>query len=158
MMRSSGTNPKLVAYHDIGVNIVSTVPYDPEPDVAVIREEENSDPRYADRFYLVAEVLSDSDKDIVEGKRDIYRAHASCTCILLVRQDRAEITVDHRMGDGWRSQVLGAGDELTLPEFGLTCPVNAVYRDTPLAQARRAVSAAFLIDDVFAIGDVFYRR
>src|SRR5260370_26027846 len=27
-------NPVLAAYHDIGVNIVSTVPYDPEPDVA----------------------------------------------------------------------------------------------------------------------------
>jgi Uma2 family endonuclease len=126
-------NPALVAYHDIGVNIVSTVPYDPEPDVAVIREEENSDPRYADRFYLVAEVLSDSDKDIIDSKRDIYRAHPSCTCILLVRQDRVEITVDHRTADGWRSQVLGAGDELALPEFGLTCPVKAVYRDTPLA-------------------------
>ncbi len=48
-------NATLVAYHDIGVNVVSTVPYDPEPDVAVIREEENSDPHYADRFYLVAE-------------------------------------------------------------------------------------------------------
>jgi Uma2 family endonuclease len=28
-------NPDLAAYHDVGVNIVSTVPYDPEPDVAV---------------------------------------------------------------------------------------------------------------------------
>src|SRR6266700_772852 len=70
-------DPMFVAYHDIGVNIVSTVPYDAEP-------------RYADRFYLVAEVLSESDKGIIEGKRDIYRGHASCTCILLVRQDRLE--------------------------------------------------------------------
>src|SRR5712691_3912132 len=29
------------AYQRIGVNIVSTVPYDPEPDVVVIREDEN---------------------------------------------------------------------------------------------------------------------
>src|ERR1700758_2037239 len=66
-------DPAFAAYHDIGVNIVSTVPYDPEPDVAVIRDDENPDPRYADRFYLVAEVLSDSDRDIIEAKRDIYR-------------------------------------------------------------------------------------
>src|SRR5438552_19016010 len=33
-------DPKLVAYHDIGVNIVSTVPYDPAPDGAVIRADE----------------------------------------------------------------------------------------------------------------------
>src|ERR1700761_7889439 len=98
-------NPLLVAYHDIGVNIVSTVPYDPEPDVAVIREDENPDPRYAERFYLVAEVLSESDKGIIESKRDIYRAHPSCTCILLVRQDRLEITVERRIDGGWRSQV-----------------------------------------------------
>ncbi|MGP0089909.1 MAG: Uma2 family endonuclease [Xanthobacteraceae bacterium] len=125
-------DPALAAYHDIGVNIVSAVPYDPEPDVAVIREEENPDPRYAERFYLVAEVLSDSDKDVIESKRDIYRAHPFCTCILLVRQDRVEIIVDRRTGDGWRSQVLHGADELTLPEFGLICPVRDVYRDTPL--------------------------
>jgi Uma2 family endonuclease len=125
-------NPLLAAYHDIGVNIVSTVPYDPEPDVAVIREDENPDPRYADRFYLVAEVLSESDKGVIESKRDIYRAHASCTCILLIHQDRAEIIVDRRTGDGWRTQVLRFADELSVPEFGLKCPVRDIYRDTPL--------------------------
>jgi Uma2 family endonuclease len=123
--------PAFAAYHDIGVNIVSTVPYDPEPDVAVIREDENPDPRYADRFYLVAEVLSDSDKDIIDGKRDIYRAQPSCTCVLLIRQDRPEIIVDRRIGEGWRSQVLHDADELALPEFGFQCPVRDVYRDTP---------------------------
>jgi Uma2 family endonuclease len=125
-------NPVLAAYHDIGVNIVSTVPYDPEPDVAVISEDENPDSRYAERFYLVAEVLSESDKGIIESKRDIYRAHPSCTCILLIRQDRREITVDSRAGDGWRSPMLRDADELILPEFGLSCLVRDVYRDTPL--------------------------
>jgi Uma2 family endonuclease len=125
-------NPGFAAYHDIGVNIVSAVPYDPEPDVAVIREDENPDPRYADRFYLVAEVLSESDKAVIESKRDIYRAHPSCTCILLIRQDRMEIIVEHRAEDGWRSEALHAGDKLTLPEFGLDCPVTDVYRDTSL--------------------------
>jgi Uma2 family endonuclease len=125
-------DPALAAYHDIGVNIVSTVPYDPELDVAVVREDENPDPRYAERFYLVSEVLSESDKGIIESKRDIYRPHASCSCILLVRQDRVEIIVDLRTDDGWRSQVLRGADELNLPEFGLACPVRDVYRDTPL--------------------------
>lgn len=125
-------NPALTAYHDIGVNIISTVPYDPEPDVAVIREDENPDPRYADRFYLVAEILSESDKSVIESKRDIYRAHPSCTCILLVRQDRIEITFDRRTAEGWKSQALYGADELTLQEFGLTCLVKDVYRDTLL--------------------------
>jgi Uma2 family endonuclease len=125
-------DPAFAAYQNIGVNIASTVPYDPEPDVAVIREDENSDPRYAERFYLVAEVLSESDKGVIESKRDIYRSHDSCTCILLVRQDRVEIIVDRRTADGWRSQLLHGADELTLPEFGMACPVKDIYRDTPL--------------------------
>ena len=125
-------NPKLTAYHDIGVNIVSTVPYDPEPDMAVIREQENPDPRYADRFYLVAEVLSESDKAIIESKREIYRAHSSCICILLIHQDRMEIVVDRRGEEGWRSEVLHGTDVLSLTEFGLNCPVSAVYTDTGL--------------------------
>jgi Uma2 family endonuclease len=125
-------DPLLAAYHDIGVNIVSTVPYDPEPDVAVIREDENPNPRYADRFYLAAEVLSESDKGIIESKRDMYRAHPSCTCILLIRQDRMEIAVERRTGDVWSSQVLHGADELSLPEFGLTCAVKDVYSDTPV--------------------------
>jgi Uma2 family endonuclease len=125
-------NPNLVAYHDIGLNIVSTVPYDPEPDVAVIREDENPDPRYADRFYLVAEVLSESDQDVIDRKRGIYREHPSCTCILLVRQDRAELIVEQRTADDWTSRTLGASDQLLLPEFGLACPVKDIYRDTPL--------------------------
>lgn len=92
--------PRFAAYQAIGVNIVSTVPYDPEPDVVVIREDENPDPRYAERFYLAAEILSESDEGVIERKRDIYRAHLSCTCILLVRQDRVEIVLDRRSGEG----------------------------------------------------------
>jgi Uma2 family endonuclease len=125
-------DPAFSAYHDIGVNIIADVPYDPEPDVAVIREDENPDPRYAERFYLVAEILSESDKSVIESKRDIYRAHPCCTCILLVRQDRPEVIVDRRTDDGWRSQVLYGTDKLVLPEFGLTCLVKDVYRDTSL--------------------------
>jgi Uma2 family endonuclease len=125
-------DPMLSVYHHIGLNIISTVPYDPEPDVAVIREDENPDPRYADRFYLVAEVLSDSDKAVIESKRELYRAHATCVCILLIRQEELEIIVDHRTADGWRSRVLRGADDLVLPEFGLACPLKDVYRDTNL--------------------------
>jgi Uma2 family endonuclease len=123
-------DPTLAAYRDIGVNVVSDVPYDPEPDVTVI--DENPDPRYADRFYLAAEVLSESDEDIIVRKADIYRAHPSCIYILLVRQDSIEITIDRRTDAGWRSQALQAAGDLALAEFGLTCPVTDVYRDTPL--------------------------
>ena len=92
----------------------------------------NPDARYADRCYLVAEVLSESDKAVIDSKRDIYRSHSTCICIVPVRQDQPEISVDLRTADGWRSQLLNASDTLTVAEFGLSCLVKDVYRDTPL--------------------------
>jgi hypothetical protein len=73
-------------------------------------------------------------KDVIESKREIYRAHPSCTCILLVRRDCVEIMVDRRSGEGSESQLLHEADELALLEFGLVCPVRDVYRETPLAK------------------------
>jgi hypothetical protein len=67
------------------------------------------------------------------GRRRAPACQSSCSCILLVRQDRVEITVDRRTGQGWGSHVLRDGGEtLSLPDFGLSCPVRAVYQDTPL--------------------------
>jgi Uma2 family endonuclease len=125
-------DPELEAYQGVGLNVVSSKPYDPEPDVVVVRRLENLGQRYFDQFYLVAEILSESDKRTIDDKRNIYREHPSCACILLVRQDLAELTVDSRNDDGWRSQLLRGGDELRLPAFGLICPVKAIYRRTPL--------------------------
>ena len=105
------------------------MPYDPEPDIVVIREAENPDPRYADRFYLAAEVLSESDRDTIEVKLDICRDHPTCCCVLLIRQDRTEITVHQRTADGWTTKVLLATDTLALPEFGLSC--NGRLRSNP---------------------------
>jgi len=90
------------------------------------------DQRCFDRFHLVAEIVSESDKRIIDGKRDIYRAQQACTRILLVRQDRIEVTVDVRAGHGWASRVLGGADTLDLPAFGLTCPVRETCADTLL--------------------------
>jgi hypothetical protein len=50
----------------------------------------------------------------------------------LVRQDRREIIVELRTGDGWHTEVLHDADQLALPEFGLICPIKDVYRGTPL--------------------------
>jgi len=49
--------PPVAAYQRIGVNLEPMVEdYDPEPDVAVVPVATTSDQRYADRFFLVAEV------------------------------------------------------------------------------------------------------
>ena len=85
--------PHLTAYQRLGVNLAPAVEhYDPEPDVVVIDAEIGSDvdERYADRFYLAAEVVSSSDRALVDAKREIYQQHEACTCILTVQQDRIE--------------------------------------------------------------------
>jgi Uma2 family endonuclease len=127
------------AYQRVGLNLGPIVDnYDPEPDVVVIDVEEGSDERYADRFYLIAEVVSASDRPKIEGKREIYKLHKSCNCILTIRQDRFEVRVDARAGSSWTTKVLtGPADELVLTEFGLRCTLADLYRGTPL-QARSA--------------------
>jgi Uma2 family endonuclease len=131
--------PERAAYQRVGLNLGPVVEnYDPEPDVVVIDVGESSDERYADRFYLIAEVVSASDRPKIEGKREIYKRHESCNCVLTIRQDRHEVRVDLRAGDDWTTQILARPtDELVLAEFGLHCPLADLYRGTPL-QARSA--------------------
>jgi hypothetical protein len=51
----------------------------------VIDVAQGADERYADRFYLVAEVVSASDRPKIEGKREIYKLHDACNCILTIQ-------------------------------------------------------------------------
>jgi len=129
--------PERAAYQRVGLNLGPVVEnYDPEPDVVIIDVAESLDERYADRFYLIAEVVSSSDRPKIGGKREIYKRHETCSCILTIQQDRHEVRVDLRTGDTWTTQVLTrATDELVLAEFGLRCTLAELYRGTPL-QAR----------------------
>jgi Uma2 family endonuclease len=129
--------PTLAAYQRLGVNVAPAVEhYDPEPDVAVIDDILSQDPnaRYVDRFYLAAEIVSASDREWVRKKREIYKLHATCKCVLVVQQDRLEVGIDRRTDTGWTEQVLTKpGEIIDLPEFGLSCRVSELYRGTALA-------------------------
>ena len=128
--------PTKTAFQAIGVNLGPAVDdYDPEPDVVVtdLDTAETPGERYADRFYLAAEIVSASDRVDVESKREAYKLHGSCTCILTVRQDRFEVRIDLRTDAGWSEQVLKKPDDiLALPAFGLRCKLSELYRGTPL--------------------------
>jgi len=128
--------PNFTAYQRLGVNLGPTVQhYDPEPDVVVTDADTgpDTDERYADRFYLAAEVVSASDKVLVEAKRTIYRLHETCKYILVVQQDRYEVCLDVRTDTGWQLQVLASPDDLlVLPDFGVRCKVSDLYRGTAL--------------------------
>ncbi len=133
--------PTLAVYQRAGINLGPSIEYyDPEPDVVVIDADANQDPnrRYADRFYLAAEIVSTSDRTYVESKRGVYKQHETCKCILTVQQDRFEVRVDLRTSAGWQEQLLTKPDDLlALPEFGLRCKLSDLYRGTAL-QPRQA--------------------
>ena len=79
-------DPVRAAYQRGGLNLKRAVAnYDPEPDVVVVDVVVAPDQQYADRFYLAAEVVSDSDRKTLGGKREIYKLHQHCSCVLTGR-------------------------------------------------------------------------
>jgi Uma2 family endonuclease len=132
--------PALTAFQAIGVNVGPEIEdYDPEPDVVVTDSsvEEAQGERYADRFYLAAEIVSSNERVDLDRKRSIYKLHEACSCIMTVQQDRFELRIDLRTETGWSDHVLKRQDDtLALPAFGLSCRVADLYRGTPLLPRR----------------------
>lgn len=128
-------DPGRAAYQRGGVNLKGAVAnYDPEPDVVVVDIVLAPNQHYADRFYLAAEVVSDSDRKTLGGKREIYKLHEHCSCVLTVRQDRCHVRIDARAAAGWQAKLLSKpADVLALPDVGLRCRVGELYKGTPLA-------------------------
>ena len=137
--------PTWAAYQRGGLNLKRAISnYDPEPDVVVVDVVLAPDQHYADRFFLAAEVASDSDKKALAGKREIYKLHQDCLCVLTVRQDRCHIRIDTRTPTGWQVKLLAKpANILALPEFGLRCRIGDLYKGTPLqARPRRRAGQA----------------
>jgi Uma2 family endonuclease len=131
--------PELSAYQRVGLNLAPVAQdYDPEPDVAVVSADEHGDVRYSDRFFLAAEVVSRSDLKTVGSKREVYQRHPDCRCVLVIQQDRFDVTVSILTEAGWTDQRLtNSSDELLLDEFGLRCTLVDLYRGTKLQPRRR---------------------
>jgi Uma2 family endonuclease len=134
------SNPSLAAYQRVGLNLAPALKdYDPEPDVVVIDLESDTDERYSDRFYLVAEIVSASDRKKLQLKRRMYKQHPTCTCVLAIRQDRYEVRVDRRTDAGWGETLLQRpNDALVLAEFGLSCTLAELYSDTRVNPRRKS--------------------
>ena len=129
--------PTLFAYQRVGLNLASVAPdYDPEPDVVVV-DAGNDEERYSNRFYLAAEVVSRSDSKTVESKREIYKRHPDCRCVLVIQQSRIDVDIALMADTGWVGRRLTEpGDQLVLDEFGLRCTLADIYRGTKLLQPR----------------------
>jgi len=126
--------PELCALQEVGLIVPEAELFRPEADVAVV-DLMGGYESYIDKFYLVAEILSDSntDKDIAV-KRRRYLQHPDNVYFLLIEQKRVHVEVMARAG-GWQTVVLDRPESaLDLPEFGFSTRVADLYRGTPLLQ------------------------
>ena len=126
--------PAWIAFQRVGLNVAPIAPdYDPEPDVVVIDTNTPDEDRYFDRFYLAAEVVSSSDRKTVERKRDIYKRHPDCRCVLIIDQKRLDVRVALLTDTGWTEHRLTKRDDaLLLEDFGLRCTLADLYQGTAL--------------------------
>jgi Uma2 family endonuclease len=125
---------ELSALQEVGLLVPEAELFRPEADVAVFDAMADYE-SYADKFYCVAEILSDSntDKDIAV-KRQRYLQHPDNLYFLLIEQKRVRAELFARAA-GWQPAILeGLDADLELPAFGFAVKLGALYRGTPLAR------------------------
>ena len=126
---------ELSALQEVGLIVPKAELFRPEADVAVFDLMADYE-SYADKFYFVAEVLSDSntDKDIAV-KRQRYLQHPDNLYFVLIEQRRVRAEVLARSAN-WQPLVLeGLDAMLEIPEWSFRTPLAELYRGTPLARA-----------------------
>ena len=78
---------------------------------------------------LIVEVLSESTEQTDRReKRLAYQSIDSLREYVLVAQDRREVSVYRRDGDGWLLDVLGSGERIVLGSIGLELDIDDLYR------------------------------
>jgi Uma2 family endonuclease len=119
---------------EIGIKLPDVFDYIPEPDVAVIDADIRLGQVYAERFYVIAEVLSESESaKLIDAKLGFYKGHASCVAVLLISQEAIEVTVHERIESAWVVRTIeGPGSVLAVPKLGEICRLVEIYKGTPL--------------------------
>jgi Uma2 family endonuclease len=135
--------PEWRAVRDAGVLLEGDEKYNPEPDVTIIDARRPIGQIYAERFYLVAEVLSGSDKKpVVDAKLRYYQEHDHNRCVLFVRQDRIGSEQYIRQGGAWRPRRLSSATaKLSIPDVGIIGRLGDLYEATPLDPFPRSASS-----------------
>ena len=125
---------KMFAIREIGLAVEDRPSFRPQADVAVIDDDHGDNPYFAERFYLVAEVLSDSNTlEYVSAKRLRYTEHSGCLYVLILSQADKAVEIWSR-GEGWQGRVYRSPDDrIDLPEFGFSCALRDLYARTDLA-------------------------
>jgi Uma2 family endonuclease len=132
--RLRSARPEWCAIFRASVWVKGDKKYNPWPDVTVTHTAIRPGQIYVQRFYFVAEVLSESDKKaVLEAKLRYYQDHEHNRCVLLVRQDRVGADQYGRSGGTWMHRALDkAQDDLAFPDIGRVGRLGDLYRFTPL--------------------------
>ena len=132
--RLQAVKPEWQADREVGVLLKDDEKYNPEPDVTVIDTAVALGQIYVERFYFVAEVLSERDKRaVLEAKLRYYQDHEHNRCVLFVHQDSICADQYDREGAIWRPrQLIHAQESLTFPDIGTVGRLGELYRFTPL--------------------------
>lgn len=133
--------PEWHADREIGIEVSPDSPYRPEPEVTMIDTDIDTERNFTDRFHLVMEVPSASDRGrILASKLRFYRDHPPNRCIVIVDQDAVAVTIHERdAADLWAVRVLrSAGDVIEFAGLGSICTVGDLYENTHLDPRRAA--------------------
>lgn len=125
--------PDLTAVSGGGVLVEGYPRFRPQPDIVVV-DRGLDETVYADRFYLAAEVLSESNTpEFIGLKVERYKQNPHNLYTLVIAQREVRIDLMSRAND-WHPVVLRSlDDQFELPDLGFRCAVRDLYRGTPLA-------------------------
>lgn len=127
------SRPNLGVLYESGLKIEGVPAFLPVPDLIVV-DVPVGEGSYADRFYLTAEILSDSNtEEYISLKVQRYAQHPDNLYSLVIGQRDMSVEVWSR-AKAWKGFVLRSPDDIVdLPEFGFRCTLRELYRGTPLA-------------------------
>ena len=98
------------------------------PDVMVACDHTDADLYTKERPLLVAEIISPNTRSTDEReKRAAYLGLESLREYVLLEQDRAEVRVIRRSGDGWTEHVYGPDDVVHLTSLDLEIAMQHLY-------------------------------
>ena len=122
----------LLVLNESGLRVPGVANFLPRPDVLVIPGMATYEV-YADRFVLVAEVLSPSNtKRLIAQKVRRYQEHPDNLYCIVIDSRRTWLQI-HARRSGWKPVTFDdPADVVELPEFRLRCMLGDFYRRTPL--------------------------
>ncbi|MFL5167850.1 MAG: Uma2 family endonuclease, partial [Microvirga sp.] len=100
--------PEWLADREIGIELADDSPYRPEPEIAVVDADIDTTRRGLDRFYLIVEVRSGSDRErLFASKLDFYKSHRHNRWVVVVEQDSVQAAIHERQeGGSWAVRTL----------------------------------------------------